>query len=542
MNVRMSAVAALAALLTACTNAGSRDAIVDGRHAWSVPHVLRFADVADPDRLNPYASTMDITYDISSMMYSYLVIADDRGRLVGDLATAVPSLKNGGISKDGTTYTYRLHRGVTWHDGAPFSAADVKFSWQAVVNPRNNTLHREGYDQVASIETPDPLTVVVHLKRRYPPFVTKFFAPLQEGGKGILPAHLLAKFASINDVAYNAAPIGTGPFKFSRWDRGRQIVLVRNDRYFKGRPKLEKIVFSVIPDDNTMLDEMRLHHIDLITSPPSPFYEQYKRLPNVVVQTAPWNAQSLFLINNAHPGLNDLTVRKAISLAIDYHAIVRKLTHGVGEIARDIIPPTAIGYTANAPYRYDPAQANRLLDAAGWQLGSDGVRSKNGVRLDYVMDLIAGSANQRAISLQIQAYMHAIGVRLALKPYAYNSVFLPTGPIYSGTYDFIDYSETLNWDPDELFYLGCDYRYPKGENVYRYCNPKVDALEKAGLKTDDPAARAAIYTKAQRLIHATIPYIPLYETRRLIVRSPDIKNFKVNPTSTPWYNVWQWDI
>jgi peptide/nickel transport system substrate-binding protein len=536
------ALLACVVFLAACARTGSENAIVDGRHVWSVPHVLRFADIQDPDHLNPYLSTMDVTYDLSSMIYSYLIVADDRGRLIGDLATAVPTLRNGGISKDGTTYRYHLHRGVKWHDGAPFTSADVKFSWQAVVNPRNNTLHREGYDQVASIDTPDRYTVVVHLKRRYPPFVTKFFTPLQEGGKGLLPRHLLAKYDSINQVPFNSAPVGTGPFKFVKWDRGRQIVLDRNDAYFKGRPKFEKIVFSIIPDDNTMLNELRLHHLDLITSPPNPFYEQYKTIPGIVVDTAPWNGQSLFLINNSHPGLREVRVRRAIAMGIDYDAIIKKLTHGVGERAYDVIPPTAIGYTKNPPYRYDPAQANRMLDADGWTTGPDGVRAKDGIRMDYVMDFISGSANQRAISLQIQAYMHALGIRLSLKPYAYNAIFVPTGPVYGGSYDFVNYSDTLNWDPDELFYLGCHYFYPKGENVYRYCNPQVDALEKAGLATDDPAKRAAIYHKAELLIHDTVPYIPLYETRRLIVRSPDIKNFSVNPTSTPWWNIWQWDI
>ena len=513
-----------------------------GRHAWSVPHTLRFADVADPNTLNPYFSTMDLTYDISSMIYSYLIISNASGRLIGDLATAVPSSRNGGISADGKTYIYHLRAGVKWHDGRPLTSADVAFSWRAVVNPKNSTLHREGYDRVARIDTPDARTVIVHLKKRYPPFVTQFFAPLQEGGKPILPAHLLAKYASLDRVAFNAAPVGSGPFKFLRWDRGRQIVLVRNDAYFKGRPKLEKIILSVIPNDNTMLDELRLHHIDLIASPTVALYDTYKTLPGVAVSLYPWNAQSLFAMNNRHGGLRDVRVRRAISMAIDYDAIRKKVTHGVGEVAVDIVPPTALGFTRNPPYRYDPTLARRLLDAAGWRPGPDGVRRRRGERLDFTLDVIAGSASQQTIAILMQQWFRAVGIHLALKTYPYNSIFAIDGPIYGAKYDLADYSVTLPWDPDNLFYLGCDYVYPKGENIYGYCDRAVDRYEKAGLATEDARRRSAAYRRAEPLIHDSVPYVPLYQLRRLVVRSADIQNFSVNPTSTPWWNIWRWDV
>jgi peptide/nickel transport system substrate-binding protein len=431
---------------------------------------------------------------------------------------------------------------VRWHDGAPLTSADVKFSWQAVVNPNNNTLHREGYTEIASIATPDKYTVIVHLKRRYPPFVSKFFTPLQEGGKPILPAHILAKYPSINQVPFNAAPIGSGPFRFVKWERGREIILARNTAYFKGVPKLERLEFSIIPNDNTIFNEVRLHHIDLVAAPPSTLYAQYRELPDVVTRLYPWNSQALLIINQSHPGLDDVRVRRAIAAAIDYNAIIDKLTRGSGEPAHDIIPPTAIGYVRNPAYRYDPAAANKMLDGAGYKRGADGVRAKGDVRLEYTLDTISGSNSLRAEAVQLQQYFAAVGIRLNIKPYAYNDIFTPEGPIYGNIYDFAIYGVTISWDPDMLYYIGCDYFYPKGENVYRYCNRQVDALEKAGLQTDDPAKRAAIYSRAERLIWQTIPYIPLYERRRIAVHSPDLRNFKVNPSSTPWYNIWQWDI
>lgn len=537
----ISGVLAAAMLLAGCTRSGQAPT-AQGRHSYTVPHVLRLADLSDPDNLNEYLSTMDLVYFLSSMMYSYLIIADDQGHLQGDLATEVPSLANRGISRDGKTYIYHLRHNVRWQDGAPLTSADVKFSWQAVVNPNNNTLHREGYTEIASIDTPDRYTAVVHLRRRYPPFISKFFTPLQEGGKPILPAHILAKYSSINQIPFNSAPVGSGPFRFVKWERGREIVLQRNMTYFKGVPKLHRIEFYVIPEDQTILNEVRLHNIDLVASPPSTLYARYLSLPGVTTQLYPWNSQALLIMNQSHPGLDDVRVRQAIAQSIDYDAIIDKLTHGSAELAHDIIPPTALGYVKNPAYRYDPAAANAALDAAGYKRGPDGVRTNGKTRLEYTIDIISGSDSLRMTAVQLQQYFHAIGVRLNIKGYAYNEIFTPEGPIYSGQYDFATYGVTLPWDPDMSYYIGCDYIYPKGENVYRYCNRQVDALEKAGLNTDDPAQRAKIYSRAEALIWQTIPYIPLYERRRIAIHNPDLQNFKVSPGSTPWYNIWQWDI
>ncbi len=539
---RLGALLCCAALaLGACTRVGGAGS-ASSRHAWTHPGVLRIADVADPDRFNPLLSTMDLVEALSSLVLSYLVIADGDGKLVGDLATEVPSLANGGISRDGRTYIYHLRKGVLWHDGVPFGARDVAFTWRAVVNPRNNILHREGYEEVASIETPDAATVVVHLKRRYPPFVTQFFTTLQEGSKGILPEHLLGKLSDINQAPYNAAPVGTGPFRFVRWDRGRGIDLVANEHYFRGRPKLNRVEFRVLPDDNTILAQMQTHEIDLVVSVATTLYQRYTQLDGVTATLYPWNAENVFVLNNRKAGLRHLEVRRAIAAAVDYDAIIGKVTHGVGLVAHDIVPPTAIGYTPNPPYAYDPIAAIALLEKNGWRLGPDGVRRKGDERLAFVMTIGAGSANARNIAIQIQSFMRAVGMDVTLKLSPYNVIFSHDGPIETGTYDFADYSYTLPYDPNNLIYLGCDERPPIGENVTGYCDPSVDAGEQAGLRSDDPAVRAAIYHRVERRVHDTVPYIPLYVIRRPTAHSVDLKHFSAAPSIAPWWNAYAWEI
>ena len=145
------------------------------------------------------------------------------------------------------------------------------------MNPRNNVLHREGYDQVARIDTPDARTVVVHLARRDPPFVTQFFTTLQEGAKPVVPEHLLRGAPEINDVPFNAHPVGTGPFRFVAWDRGRRITLAANERYFKGRPKLERVELAILPDMNTIATALRTHEVDMPVSADPLLYDRLSR-------------------------------------------------------------------------------------------------------------------------------------------------------------------------------------------------------------------------------------------------------------------------
>ncbi len=534
-----AAAAAAAALgLASCAHAVS---VPGGHNPWTTPGVLRLGDVAEPDSLNPLLSTMDLSYDISSLTFDYLVVADGRGRLTGDLATQVPSPANGGVSRDGRTVVYHLHRGVLWHDGAKLTARDVVFTWRAILSARNNVLHREGYQEVARIDTPDELTLVVHLRRRYPPFVTQFFTTLQEGAKPVLPAHLLAGLGSIDGAPYNALPVGSGPFRFAAWERGQRIVLVANDRYFRGRPHLDRIEVRVAPDVNTLMTLLRTHEIDMPVGATPLMYAYFRGTPGLRATLSPWNSQQILALDNARPALRDVAVRRAIAGAIDYDAIIAKVWYGTGRRARDIVPPTAPGYLDGPPYPYDPHAAAALLDGAGWHPAADGVRQREGRRLELVM-AIAASGTSQQVGVQLQAMLRRIGVALTLKAYPYHGTFAYDGPIVRGNYDLALFANTLSYDPDNTARLGCDQFAPAGENEVRYCDPAVDALERAGLATDDPAKRAAIYREAARRIRDTVPFIPLLVQDRVTVANSDLRGYDPAPVAAPWWNARVWSI
>ena len=275
----------------------------------------------------------------------------------------------------------------------------------------------------------------------------------------------------------------------------------------------------------------------------SSLIDQYRAIEGVTVETVPWNAQASLVINARKPGLHDVAVRRALAAAVPFDEILHDVTRDIYETPRNSLPPTAVGYEPLPARRLDLAAANRILDDAGWRRGADGVRVRGGTRLAFTLVTIAGATNFERSGLLIQSSLRAVGIDLAIKTYPYRTIFAtPNGPIYGGGYDLASYSSTLNWDPDVYNFVACDRWYPQGQNIFRFCDPRLDALERAGLQSDDPAVRAPIYRRASRLMWSDVHYIPIYNARRLIVRSADLRNYRPNPTSTPWWNAWQWDI
>ncbi|MBV8372461.1 MAG: peptide ABC transporter substrate-binding protein, partial [Candidatus Eremiobacteraeota bacterium] len=280
------------AALTGCAKSGTQNAAPSNE--------LRLALPINPMQLNPILPQNSIENFLAGLIFDELVTQDQHHRQVADLAAVVPTLQNGGISKDGLTITYHLRHGVTWHDGAPFTSKDVKFTWQAALNPRNNVISRRGYDQVAAVETPDDYTVVMRMKRVFAPAIDTIFGesdtPLR-----ILPAHLLATYPNLNQVAFNAAPVGTGPYAFVRWLRSDRVVLRANERYFRGAPRLKRLTLLIIPDDNTTEAQLRSHEADLGIEITAPVYRDLADAPGITRQLAQAPTYTSIVFNTKRP-------------------------------------------------------------------------------------------------------------------------------------------------------------------------------------------------------------------------------------------------
>ncbi|MEA2718761.1 MAG: peptide/nickel transport system substrate-binding protein, partial [Candidatus Eremiobacteraeota bacterium] len=277
---------ACALSVSACTKVGDQSIGTTSSSASSsgtVAGELRVAIQRAPNTLNPILSANTTEGFLNRLSFDTLVSVDGTSKKpVPILATEVPTPENGGISKDGLTITYHLHSGVKWHDGAPFSSKDVKFTWQAMMNNANNVNERVGYEDVKSVDTPNDTTVVFHLKSKFAPFVNTVFAE-SDSPVCIIPEHLLAKYPNLNQIPFNQQPIGTGPFKLASWVRGDHIELVANDDYFRGKPKLRRIMIREIPDENTSLNALRSHDVDWIFEASPQLYKQLKTMADIKV-------------------------------------------------------------------------------------------------------------------------------------------------------------------------------------------------------------------------------------------------------------------
>ncbi|MDQ2872211.1 MAG: ABC transporter substrate-binding protein, partial [Candidatus Eremiobacteraeota bacterium] len=305
-------VLSLAVLAAGCSKPGvSTNPSAGGRvNSFTVPHVLRYATGEDFSSLNPMLSQQTTLGLMASLTMAWLVRWDVHNHAYPELATAIPTMANGGVSKDGLTITYHLRKGVKWSDGVPFTADDVVWSTSAVLNPANNITSRTGWDLIKNVGEPDKYTVVFHMKKPYSPFIQSFFST--EGANPcILPKHLLAQYPNINNVAYNSLPVGIGPFKYKVWKRGQEVVMVPDPLYWRGPPKLHEVDFMIVPDANTLLTQVEAKEIDLWYNAPQNRYKQLKQLApyTVYVENSYYFRHLDFNTSTAH--LSDPAVRQA---------------------------------------------------------------------------------------------------------------------------------------------------------------------------------------------------------------------------------------
>jgi peptide/nickel transport system substrate-binding protein len=526
----------------ACTRTGEGTQS-GGRHPWTQPGTLRIATSLSPNTLNPILSTQQVEAFVEALMMDPLVATDEKGRDVPVLAAAVPTLENGGISRDGLTITYRLRHDVRWQDGAPFTSRDVAFTYRAIMNPATAVGTRHGYDEIARVETPDAYTAVFRLKRPFAPAVNTFFAD-SDAPYQILPAHLLERYRDLNHVPFNEKPVGTGPFKVVRWARGDRIDFVANDDYFLGKPKLRRIELHLVPDENTIVSQLRAHEVDWFTFASPRAYPQLTEIPGVGVRLVPMNAFDAIMFNTTRAPLDDPNVRRAIGYAIDKRLLVKQATFGTTIPATEDLPPSIWAFDPTAGTSgHHAAAANCLLDAAGWRRGADGVRTKQGRRFTIGMAFRSDSITDRTRSVLIASMLHDAGIETELKGYTTSLLYGPPGSgiLADGKFDAGLQTWYAGSDPDDSTQLTCDQVAPKGFNWARYCNAAMDAAQHMALSHYDRPTRKRAYATIEQLLARDAPFVFLWWPRQIEAANTDLKGFRPNGMVQTW-NAYEWSI
>ena len=501
--------------------------------------VLTYGSLQEPNTLNPYLSELIASIEVASLLFSGLVVMNDKGEWLPDLAREVPTLQNGGVSADGMTVTYRLKPGVKWHDGSPFTSADVQFTWDFIMKRQIHIISREGYDKIAAVETPDSQTVVLRFRERYAPFLSLFPA--------ILPKHVLGNTENMEKASFNRNPVGTGPFRFKEWRIAEAIILEANAGYHRGKPKLDGITYRILPEMNILLTQLKAGEIDAAGNIGLSQLEQVKALGNIKTIMTPSLIWEHLDFNLDNPLFQDVRIRKAISLAIDKQMIVSTaLKNSATPVAGDQSPVSWAYNPEVKPTARDINAARELLTQAGWKPGPDNILIKDGRRLSFTLSTTAGNKVREAVGQMLVQQLKEIGIEL-------NVVFVDAPAFFNEILKYRRFETALYaWvggsDPDNLA-LWHSKRIPGGNNGFTgqnypgWRNSEVDALTEQGARLVDPGQRRYSYYRIQELIQQDCPVIPLYFRSNIDTVKNTVINYKPNslPGGNLW-NSWEWAL
>ena len=493
----------------------------------------------DIDTLNVYA-TAELG-DVQAAVVEGLLVPDEHARYQPVLALEVPTLENGGIqlTQGGKAMrvVYHLRPGVKWHDGAQFTSADVKFTWETVRDPHFLAESKDGSQDVTSIDTPDDLTVVVNYRSISPAFASTLFT------FGILPRHLL-EGRDLNHDVYNQKPIGTGPFRVSEFRRGQYVVLDRNPFYW-GRdqqgvalPYMDRVIFKIISSSNTLGVLIRAGDVLLAPRIPYMLAKQLQGAHNVELVSGPslgWVHLDFGLRSASR--LRDPVLRRAIAQAINRAALVKAAGGYPQPIYSPVVPLLDALYDSSpeaAAPDYDPDVANRALDAAGYLRGADGYRRRNGVPLDFWITTRSGEIDGEIGEQIIMAQLKAIGIRVAAdnkNGIAYREAR------YRGDFDLLYSRWVTAADPVYSVFYGSHGPL----NGQGYASAELDAALARMETSIEPAPRRAAAGDVQRILARDLPAIPLVNMVSIAAKSPRLKNFVTNPTNmTDFVGIAHW--
>ncbi|OGP70609.1 MAG: hypothetical protein A2W09_01715 [Deltaproteobacteria bacterium RBG_16_50_11] len=457
---------------------------------------LIISSIGDASFLNPILAQDSASSQINSLVFNGLIKYDrDLEGFVGELAESWEV--RGGPEPE---ITFHLRKGILWHDGKEFTAHDVKFTYDKIMDEKTNTVRRSSYELVKKAEVPAPYTFRVTYRQPFSP-------GLETWSMGIIPKHLLEK-VDINTAPFNRKPIGTGPFRFVEWVSDEKIVVEANPRYFQGRPNLDLIIYRILPE--VALNEMEIMTRSVDYSSLFPFeFKRISHVPFLKTYSEPSLGYTYLGYNLKNPLFQDRRVRLAFTHAINREEIVQYVLYGLGTVATGPFPNHL--WYANPhvkPIPFDPKKARQLLAEAGWKdTDGDGILDKDGKPFRFKLITNSGNETRRDVGVLVQRQLREIGIDVKFEFYEW-SVFLKDF-VNARHFDACILGWGLSVDPD-AYEIWHSSQIEKGFNFISYRNPQVDRLWEEGRREYDIEKRKQIYWRIHELIAEDQPYTFLY--------------------------------
>ncbi|MFD3309349.1 ABC transporter substrate-binding protein [Streptomyces sp. NPDC058694] len=514
----LATAAALATVASACSAPGEGKS---GAAATSAVVGIAY----EPETLSPL---LGFGKDGNSKIFDGLLTHDADLKLKPALAAALPK-----VSDDGRTYTYALREGVKFSDGKPFTAKDVVFTYETVLDEKTNNASKGELDAIESVEAKGDDTVVFRLKYPYAPFAERTVLP-------IAPEHI-AGGQDVNTGAFGSKPVGTGPYKLAKWSKGEQLVLEANSGYWGGPPKIERFTMAIIKDDDVRATRLRSGDLDGAILPPN-LAKAFKGSGQKTYAAKSFDYRTVTL-PTGNKVTGNTAVRRALDIAVDRKAMVDGILEGAGKVAHGPVPTDSEWFTEGTERTYDPKKARTILDAAGWKPGKDGIRAKDGVRASFPLWYVSGDKLRQDHALAYASDAKKIGVEVKVQAGTWEVIEprMPKDAVLAGG------GSPADPDFDQYPLLRSDLAGDGFNNMGWYDNATVDRALKTGRESGDPAERKAAYDTVQRELVKNPGYTFLTHIDHLYVvddRFGDLTT-QVEPhdhglAAGPWWNVEDW--
>lgn len=506
-----------------------------------------------PSNLQPYYVSESVASTVWQQLYAAAVGQTNNGKYYAHLLTEVPTIQNGGVklSADGKTMdiTMKLKPGLKWSDGSPLTSKDFAFTWKWVTNPDNGSIQQdiESWKKITAVETPNDSTVVLKWKEIFGPYLNFLggYIPLPEKVWSQVPVKDGDKAAESTKPT-----VVSGPMKVDEFTADDRIVMSRNDNYapvWGFSSYLDKATFRFTADANAALAAITKGEIDVVDNLDDSQYEAAGKVPNSTAYILPGFTYEFIQLNLTLPLFQDKAVRKALDMAIDKQALIKQFrTPKTIQLAVNIPPLSAYSDKSLQPTKFDPEGAKKVLEDAGWKLGADGIRAKDGKKLSFTLSTTTAPVRLSTAEVMVK-YLKDVGIEMKFQGFKSTELFGPWGGdgiLARGKFEAAMFAFNTPIDPDSSYanyhstQIPSDANGGNGQNYGRINEKSLDKLFDDQRSTADQTKRKELWNQIQKMYYDNIFEIPLYDRVQNLVVSNKVKNLKPNATTdTNFWNI-----